>query len=240
MTLANIRIVLVETTHPGNIGATARAMKTMGLTQLTLVNPQKFPHHIAYERASHADDILAHATIVDTLDEALADCQLVIGTSARPRDMNLPGLTPNACGALLNQHARTTPVALVFGRESTGLNNSELLKCQYHVIIPTNPNYCSLNLAAAVQVLAYEIRINSAAGTTIEDPTTREALATQQDIQAFYAALEQVLLELKVINPKSPRQLMTRLKRLFSRTQLEENEVGILRGILSAIQKTRS
>ena len=155
----NIRIVLVHTSHPGNIGAAARAMKTMNLQHLVLVSPKCYPHPDAIARAAGADDILHHCEVVDTLSEAIADAQLVIGTSARMRHLSWPQLTPRECGQTAVRHAQDQDVAIVFGREKSGLSNDELQLCHYHVQIPCNPDYASLNLGAAVQVLAYEVKV---------------------------------------------------------------------------------
>lgn len=231
---SNIRIVLVETSHPGNIGAAARAMKTMGLRQLVLVNPQKFPHQEAMERASSADDVLDAAVVVDDLKAAIQDCELVIGTSARPRGIPLPGVNARECANVIGEKAVTAPVALVFGRESSGLTNQELEHCHYHVTIPTNPEYCSLNLAAAVQVLCYEIRM--AAGESHMPQAEYDRNATAAEIEHFYQHLEQVLQLIGFIRPSNPKKIMQRLRRLFNRVPLEHLEVKILRGILSAMQ----
>ncbi|MBV8801935.1 MAG: RNA methyltransferase, partial [Gammaproteobacteria bacterium] len=159
--LDNIRIVLVNPSHPGNIGATARAMKTMGLKKLYLVNPRLFPHTNANEMASGALDVLGQAVVVDELDEALTDCELVVGTSARERAIPWPQLLPRELADLARIEAQKTTIAIVFGREQSGLTNDELDRCHFHLIIPSNPDYSSLNLAAAVQVVAYELRVAS-------------------------------------------------------------------------------
>jgi len=240
--LDNIRIVLVSTSHPGNIGSTARAMKTMGLKQLVLVNPKKYPHSQAIDMAAGADDILDAAVVVDNLQAAISDCQLVLGASARPRGIPLPGLTPRQSGEVVCQHAQNSEVAIVFGREHAGLTNDELLKCNYHVFIPSNPDYSSLNLAQAVQVLCYECRIHSNADNSIKVLTSDESVSLD-DMDKFYKHLEQVLIEIDFLKPSNPKRLMQRLRRLFNRAQLERLELNILRGILSNIQrmlKTRS
>lgn len=233
--LANIRIVLVNTSHPGNIGAAARAMKTMGLSTLYLVAPKIFPHDKAREMASNALDVLETAIVVPTLEQAIADCGLVIGTSARPRAIPWPTLSPRACAEKAMSVASLQTVALIFGREQSGLTNEELHQCHFHVQIPSNPDYNSLNLAAAVQVLTYELRVAS-----LQDPSSLSwdyAAATAQDVVGFYRHLEKVLVEIDFLNPKAPRQLMTRLRRLFNRARLDVMEVNILRGILGAVEK---
>ena len=231
--LENIRCILVNTSHPGNIGAAARAMKTMNLAHLYLVDPWHFPHADATARASGADDILEQAVVVPTLDAALEECGLIIGTSARQRYIDTPLLTPRECAYKLQQESQQHPVALVFGREKTGLTNDELLRCHYHVNIPTNPEYSSLNVAAAVQILAYEINSLRAEPLAI----TEDNKVTAAEMELFYTHLEQTLTDLEFLNPAQPRQLMRRLRRLFNRVRIEETEMHILRGILAAAQK---
>ena len=238
MPLNRIRIVLVATSHAGNIGACARAMKTMGLTRLVLVDPLHFPDAEATARAVGAEDILDNAQLCAGLDEALADCHLVIGTSARNRRIPWPLLMPDEAAQRAVQESAERDVALVFGRERTGLTNDELDRCHLLVNIPTDPNFSSLNLAAAVQVLAYEVRRATLAGHLAKpDAATLlgEPLATAADVQRFYDHLEQVLVETRFLDPANPRLLMRRLMRLFNRVQLTDNEVKILRGFLSAV-----
>lgn len=237
--LDNIRIVLVGTTHPGNIGAVARAMKTMGLQQLYLVAPQRFPDEEACARASGADDVLERAVVCDSLDEALQGCVWVAGSSARPRSIGWPLQTPRACAAQLVAEARHAAVALVFGREHSGLSNDELDRCHVHVRIPTDAAFSSLNLAAAVQVLAYELRVAlpDAGAADPSRPQRAEDYAGADEMALFYRHLEQVLIELDFLDPGNPRQLMRRLRRLFGRIRPDRNEVNILRGILTAVQE---
>ena len=236
--LHNIRIVLVETSHTGNMGSTARAMKTMGLTNLYLVNPLVKPDSQAISLAAGASDVIGNATIVDTLDEALAGCSLVVGTSARSRTLPWPMLEPRECGVKCAQTAETAPVALVFGRERVGLTNEELQKCHYHVCIPANPEYSSLNLAMAVQLIAYEVRVawldRQENG---QDAAPEEAYPLVDDLERFYGHLEQVLLQTGFIRPQHPGQIMSRLRRLFTRARPETQELNILRGILTSIEK---
>lgn len=243
MPLNRIRVVLVATSHAGNIGACARAMKTMGLRQLVLVAPHAFPDPEATARAAGADDILAAARVCATLDEAIGDCQLVIGTSARHRRIPWPLLTPREAASRVVHAAEQHEVALLFGRERTGLLNEELDRCQALVTIPADPDFSSLNLASAVQVLSYEIRCaglhdaenpSPAAGADLGEP-----LATAADVQRFYEHLEQVLTQAQFLDPDNPRLLMRRLMRLFNRVTLTTNEVNILRGILSALSGQR-
>ena len=160
MHLNNIRIILISTSHPGNIGATARAMKNMGLQHLYLVTPQNIPNQNSYELAAGADDLINNAVICSSLEQALSDCHLVYATSARAREISLPGLLPNECAQQIAQHNDQTKIAIVFGNERSGLSNQELILCHYHVHIPSNPHFSSLNLAQAVQIIAYELRMN--------------------------------------------------------------------------------
>lgn len=246
--LANIRIVLVETSHPGNIGAAARAMKNMCLDQLYLVSPDNFPCAEATARASGADDVLSNATVCNSLNEALADCRLVVGASARLRSLNWPQLEPRECAAKVMEVAEQAPVAVVFGREQSGLSNQEMEQCQYLVHIPTNSKYSSLNLAAAVQVLAYEIyqasrlvSVSDARDDKQENQQTKQddgrLPASAGEMAMFHQHLEQTLQEIGFLNPKQPKLLMRRLKRLFYRADVDQTEVNILRGILAAIGK---
>jgi tRNA (cytidine32/uridine32-2'-O)-methyltransferase len=236
----HIRVVLVNTSHPGNIGAAARAMKNMGLHQLTLVAPQEFPSGVAVGRAASALDILESAVVVDSLQEAIADCGLVIGTSARSRKIPWPVLTPEVCAEKVLQDSRQNRVALVFGREDSGLTNEELQLCHFHVQIPASEQYSSLNLAAAVLVLCYEIRrcalAQQASPPEVEDDYWDIEWATGEQVEHFYAHLEKVLIRLDFHDPDNPRQLMQRLRRLFSRVRLDNMEMNILRGILTHIE----
>lgn len=232
--LDQVRIVLVNPSHPGNIGATARAMKNMGLSSLYLVSPERFPHQEATVRAAGADDILANAMRVDSLATAVADCRLVFGTSARPRSLPWPCCTPRECAEKAVQ-ASSQPVAIVFGRESRGLSNEELAICHYHVHIPTVEEFSSLNLAAAVQVLTYELFVASQDAPSFSESDGLPA--TVEQISGFLHQLESVLTDIEFLDPKHPKLLLQRLQRLFNRAHLEEKEIHILRGILSTIEK---
>lgn len=236
MPFDHIRIILVATSHPGNIGATARAMKTMGLTKLYLVTPKLFPAQQATELAAGADDILHNAIVTDTLPQALQGCQLIFATSARPRDIAIPGLLPAACASLINEQSDHTEVAIVFGREHAGLTNAELLHCHYHVQIPTIETFSSLNLSQAVQILAYEIRIKQ---LTAEAKVTHryDKLATHDQIEQFYQHLQEVLITIDFLKPANPKRLVQRIRRMFNRIQLEAMEINILRGILTQLTK---
>jgi tRNA (cytidine32/uridine32-2'-O)-methyltransferase len=236
--LSNIRVVLIGTSHPGNIGAAARAMKTMGLTQLYLVSPVIFPHEKALEMAAGATDLVLQAVVTDTLDEAIADCQLVVGASARSRTIPWPMLSPREFAEKVQSEDKSKTIAVLFGREQSGLTNEELHRCHYHLHIPSHPDYYSLNLAAAVQVIAYELRV---AGLALQPPAILPVdypAATADDLQQFYVHLEEILIAINFLNPKAPRQLMTRLRRLFNRVHMDEMEINIFRGILKAIGKS--
>jgi tRNA (cytidine32/uridine32-2'-O)-methyltransferase len=237
--LSRVRVVLVNTSHPGNIGAVARAMKNMGLSQLYLVNPLEFPSGQARARASGATDILEQARVVTSLDEAIAGCSVVMGASARHRTIPWPTLDPRAAAEKVLQAAESADAALVMGRENNGLTNEELDKCNYHVHIPANPDYTSLNIAAATQVLVYELRMTVLQQQGLRDNRfhSDHPRATADDLERLYAHIEQTLIELGFLNPKAPRQIMRRLRRLFGRAELDRMEVNILRGILTAAEE---
>ncbi|MRS14664.1 tRNA (cytosine(32)/uridine(32)-2'-O)-methyltransferase TrmJ [Enterobacteriaceae bacterium RIT691] len=238
--LQNIRIVLVETSHTGNMGSVARAMKTMGLTNLWLVNPLVKPDSQAIALAAGASDVIGNAQIVDTLDEALAGCSLVVGTSARSRTLPWPMLDPRECGLKSVAEGEHAPVALVFGRERVGLTNDELQKCHYHVAIAANPEYSSLNLAMAVQVIAYEVRMAWLAaqekGETVKTEEEEVAYPLVDDLERFYGHLEQTLLSTGFIRAGHPGQVMNKLRRMFTRARPESQELNILRGMLASIE----
>lgn len=235
--LSAIRIVLVEPQHPGNIGAAARAMKAMGLSDLALVAPVSYPHADATARAAGADDILAAAPVHAALPEAVADCRLVLGTSARSRRLPWPLVDAREAAGRALAAAADGPVALVFGRERSGLSNAELDRCDIHVQIPCNPEFSSLNLAAAVQVLCYELRL--AAGAGIEAAGEYDAPATAAELEGFYAHLEEVMVAGGFLDPERPKWLMRRLRRLFARAAPESAEINILRGLLKALDPRR-
>ena len=232
----SIRIVLVGTTHPGNIGACARAMKNMGLTELVLVNPRYFPHEEATARASGADDILDSARVVATLGEGIADCVYAAGASARSRAIGWPALEPRECAARLLEEAAGGPVAVVFGPEKSGLSNTDLDLCDVLLTIPTNPDFSSLNLAMAVQVITYELRLASG-HEPAEEREPDVPPATSEELEYFYEHLERVLKDIRFLDPDNPRTLMRRLRRLFVRARPDKNEVNILRGILTAVDR---
>ena len=231
--LARVRVVLVRTTHPGNIGGAARAMKTMGLSRLMLVAPRHFPDPQAEAMATGAGDLLARAQVSASLDEALAGVTLAVGATARRRELSPLALDARAAGQLVVTEAnRGGEAALVFGTEMSGLANDEVLKCQRVAHIATNPAYSSLNLAAAVQVFAYETRVAALGPASVVNE--RFEAASFEAIEGFYAHLERNLAASGFLDPASPRRLMERLRRLFARGRLEQEEVNILRGILSA------
>lgn len=245
--LQQVKIVLCQTSHPGNIGAAARAMKTMGLKHLVLVNPKEFPSDEALARSSGATDVLEAAQVVSTLEEGIADCRLVIGTSSRNRALPWPLVVPREIKTILDKEPTALPMAIVFGRESTGLLNEELQLCHYHVNIPANPEYMSLNLAAAVQVICYECRLlaldrdnslhSEADANDIDDEIGSERKATVQQSEGLYQHFESVMTETGFFDPDEPKLLPARLHRLFAKAQLTEAEVNIMRGFLASMSK---
>ena len=233
----NICIVLINTSHPGNIGAAARAMKTMCLKHLVLVDPKHYPHADASARASGADDILATAKICNTLDEAIGDCGLVLGASARLRRLSWPILDPQECARVVMETPLENKIAIIFGHEHSGLTNEELSRCHYLVNIPSNHEYGSLNLAAAVQIIAYELMRSSQKTESVNQVKSNERLAEANDMQGFYEHLYETLLAIEFLEVDKPRKMMNRLRRLFNRAQPNKIEINILRGILTAMQK---
>ncbi len=248
--LPDIRFVLVNTSHPGNIGGVARAMKNMCLDQLVLVDPQQYPHSQATARASGADDVLNKAQVYQTLEEGLADCDLVFGASARLRKLSWPQVEPGEFVEMVYSQPVGTKIALVFGREHSGLTNEELERCHYLLNIPSNNDYSSLNIAAAAQVLAYEIYMrwyrtqSQGKGTDsqtnvtgIEQSLDGEPFASAQDMERFFEHLYEVLTQVGFLQAEHPRKMMRRLRRLFNRARMDRVELNILRGILTTIQK---
>ncbi len=236
--LNNVKVVLVGTSHSGNIGSAARAMKVMGLTNLVLVDPQCEVDEQTLALAAGAADIAENAIIVKTLNEAVADCSLVVGSSARSRTLEWPMLEPRECGQKFVSEGQSSPVALVFGRERTGLTNEELQTCHYHVCIPANPDYSSLNLAMAVQTLSYEIRMayleRQQSQYTVEEESV---YPRHKELEMFFEHLEKVAIDTQFINREQPGQVMNKLRRLFHRARPESQELNILRGVLSSIEK---
>lgn len=236
--LDKIRVVLVGTSHPGNIGSAARAMKVMGLTNLVLVDPacEIDGHTIAL--AAGAADVVENATIVKTLDEAVADCGFVVGSSARSRTLEWPQLDPRENGIKVIAESEQHPIAILFGRERTGLTNEELQKCHSHVYIPANPDYSSLNLAMAVQTICYEVRMAHLDSQKHATLTEVEAYPRANELEMFYEHLEKVTRQTRFINKNHPGMVMAKLRRLFTRARPEQQELNILRGILSSVEKT--
>ena len=238
--LDRVRIVLSHTSHPGNIGAAARAMKTMGLSCLALVNPKSFPDPEAVSRAVGADDILERAMVCSSLDEALSGCIYAVAASARHRSLGPAPMQARESGPVVLERALEGDVALVFGNETAGLSNEEVQRCQATVFIPANPEYTSLNLGAAVQLLCYELRLAAFIGrppVVTKTVPFASPLATNDDVERFYAHLERVMIATEFLDPAQPKRLMPKLRRLFGRAELERDEINILRGILDAVEK---
>ncbi|WP_068804540.1 RNA methyltransferase [Thauera phenolivorans] len=233
--LDRIRVVLSHPSHPGNIGAAARAMKTMGLHQLWLVAPQRFPDEVAEARASGATDILANARVVGSLEEALAGTILSAAVTARRRELALPRRLAREAAIEVVNHVADGEVALVFGNETSGLSNEEVGLCSMPVSIPANPDFSSLNLGAAVQLLCYEVRMAALAPTAPQDP--RPEFATHDELERFHAHLERAVTASGFHDPANPKRLLPRMRRLFNRVRLEKEEVAILRGMLTAFEK---
>jgi len=240
---STLRIILVGTQHPGNIGSAARAMKTMGLSELHLVRPHKFPHAEASALAAGATDVLDQAVLHESLADAVGDCHFVIGTSSRRREVPLPEFLPRAAAEKLLQAGRNGRVALVFGCERTGLENEDLQRCHATVCIPANPDYASLNLAAAVQVLAYEYRMAALASEpkpevppeTVPEPD--EVPATQEDMERFFGHLGELMEQVDFHKGRSPEMVTSRLRRLYLRARMDKREIKILRGLFSDTQR---
>jgi tRNA/rRNA methyltransferase len=237
-TLDRVRVVLCDTTHPGNIGAAARALKTMGLARLYLVEPLHFPHPEADARASNARDVLEGARVCANLAEALQGVVFAGALTARSRDLGQPAVTPREVAPLMLAEAVAGDVALVFGREASGLTREQVNLCQRIVHIPANPGYSSLNLAAAVQIMTYELRIAAGAGA-LPAPEVCEP-ASFEEVEAFHLHLEQVMRETGFLDSRKPRRLTQRMRRLFTRARLEKEEVSLLRGLLKAMQVQRA
>ena len=248
--LNNIRVVMINTFHPGNIGAAARALKNMGLSQLYLVDPKEFPHPEAESRAAGALDLLQNAVVVNTLEEAIKDCSLVVGTSARNRSFPWPMLDARNCAEKAILEAKTAPVAIVFGRERMGLHNEELMQCNFHLAIPTDPVYPVLNVSAAIQVVCYELWLaqQNSSSTSTELPSASTTATTpnndllveypsSEEMGHFYTHLEQTLKDINFIVSQHEGKVMTKLRRLFNRARPEKVELNMLRGVLSAVQR---
>ncbi|MCC5855684.1 MAG: tRNA (cytosine(32)/uridine(32)-2'-O)-methyltransferase TrmJ [Idiomarina sp.] len=240
--LDNVRIVLVNTSDQRNIGSAARAMKTMGLSDLVLVSPEEMPEGKAQALAAGATDVLAKARIVATLEEAIADCQLVMATSARNRTLDWPQQTPREAGERTVREGGQGRVALIFGREASGLTNEELQLSQFHIHIPANPDYSSLNLAMAVQTISYEVRMawlaqQAAQHAPQQDTEELTEYPNGDDLEGFYGHLDRCLLGSGFIIRKHPGQIMSKLRRLFTRARPDKNELNILRGVLASFER---
>ncbi|ATF10235.1 tRNA (cytosine(32)/uridine(32)-2'-O)-methyltransferase TrmJ [Candidatus Enterovibrio altilux] len=233
--LKNIRVVLIGTTHSGNIGSAARAMKVMGLQNMVLVATECSMNSQAIALAAGANNIMNHARIVATLAEAVADCGLIIGTSARSRTLEWPVINAHESGIRAIKEASQHPVAFVFGRECTGLTNGELQACHYHAIIPASPEYNSLNLAMAVQIMCYEIRMAWLNTRIYKGEMEEQEYPLSEELEHFYIHLESILTQTNFINKQHSRTIMTKLRRIFNRTRLERQELNILRGVLSSV-----
>ncbi|MCP3852607.1 MAG: RNA methyltransferase [Gammaproteobacteria bacterium] len=236
----NIRIVMINTSHPGNIGAAARVMKNMGLERLYLVNPKEFPNYEATAMASGADDLLSKAIVCSSFEEALEGCQLVLGTTARERKIQHEFIDGREAGTLSVQESSQHEVALVFGRERTGLTNDEIGLCHKLINIPTNPDYSSLNVASAVQIVSYEVMMAlRALEDSEEEIEDVEEFSSSENIERFYEHLQQTLIDIDFLNLKQSPQLMPKLRHIYNRIRLKQEEVNILRGILSKTQKLK-
>jgi len=236
-----VRIVLVETSHPGNIGATARAMRTMGLTELALVRPRaEFPSEAATARAAGADDVLANARVHGTLEKAIADCGWVVGASARLRSVVVPVVNPRECAETIWTKLPGNRVAILLGNEQSGLTNEDLARCQQLVHIPTTPDFGSLNLAMAAQVICYELRMAAPNRPAPVGPQRDEPLATAADLDALHEHLERLLTASGFLHPEHQRQVKLKLRRIFQRAELDQNEVRLLRGMLTSLAPARA
>lgn len=236
--LSNIRIVLIGTSHPGNIGAVARAMKNMCMEHLYLVQPKRYPCAEATDRASGADDLLQRAQVCETLDEALQGCRMVVGASARMRNVEWPLVDPKECAQQLLAESEHGQVALIFGRESSGLTNLELDRCHLLAHIPANEEYSSLNLSQAVQVLSYELHMASLQQKLAQPE--RLDVATAEELEGLFQHLGQTMESIGFSDPRQSDKLQRRLRRMFFRARPDQDEINILRGILSAAQGRKS
>lgn len=236
--LSSFRIVLVRTSHPGNIGSAARAMKNMGIASLVLVLPKRFPDPEASALASGADDVLASARVVGTLEDAIGDCVAAYALSARMREWGPENIAVREAAAAALAEAGGGPIAFVFGNEASGLTNEELLACQHHVRIPTDPAWSSVNLAQAVQIVAYELRMAATAGAMTK--ARAEPLATVAELEGLYGHLEEASIASGFLDPANPGRLRERFRRLFARARPEREELNIIRGLLKALLKPRN
>ena len=235
--LNSVKVVLVGTTHPGNIGATARAMKNMGILDLALVEPKEFPSDVATFRSKAAKDILEKASVHTSLEEAISECELVVGTSARGRTVPWPVLNPRAAAEEMHKSSLNGKVAIVFGREDRGLTNEELGLCNFHVHIPSDPEYSSLNLSQAVQILAYEIRLSYLQDRHVNKEYWDVELANNEQTERLINHMDELMQEVDFYDVENPRKLLVRVRRFFKRSKIDVMEANIFRGLFATIQK---
>lgn len=235
--LNTVKVVLVGTTHPGNIGAAARAIKNMGIFNLALVKPKEFPSDIAIYRSKAAKDILENAEIYESLEDAIAGCKLIVGTSARARSVPWPVFNPRDAAKEMRKISKQGNVAIVFGREDRGLTNDELGLCNFHVHIPSDPKYSSLNLSQAVQILAYEIRLAYSRDEVISEVKWDVDLANNEQTERLIDHMEELMQDVEFYDVENPRKLLLRVRRFFKRSKIDVMEANIFRGLFSAIQK---
>ena len=235
--LNTVKVVLVGTTHPGNIGAAARAIKNMGIFNLALVKPKEFPSDIAIYRSKAAKDILENAEIYESLKDAIAGCKLIVGTSARARSVPWPVFNPRDAAEEMRKISKQGNVAIVFGREDRGLTNDELGLCNFHVHIPSDPKYSSLNLSQAVQILAYEIRLAYSRDEVISEVKWDVDLANNEQTERLIDHMEELMQDVEFYDVENPRKLLLRVRRFFKRSKIDVMEANIFRGLFSAIQK---
>ena len=235
--LNSVKVVLVGTTHPGNIGATARAMKNMGILDLALVEPKEFPSDVATFRSKAAKDILEKASVHASLEEAISECELVVGTSARGRTVPWPVLNPREAAEEMHKSSLNGKVAIVFGREDRGLTNEELGLCNFHVHIPSDPEYSSLNLSQAVQILAYEIRLSYLQDLNVSKEYWDVELANNEQTERLINHMDELMQEVDFYDVENPRKLLVRVRRFFKRSKIDVMEANIFRGLFATIQK---
>ena len=235
--LNSVKVVLVGTTHPGNIGATARAMKNMGILDLALVKPKEFPSDVATFRSKAAKDILEKASVHTSLEEAISECELVVGTSARGRTVPWPVLNPREAAEEMHKSSLNGKVAIVFGREDRGLTNEELGLCNFHVHIPSDPEYSSLNLSQAVQILAYEIRLSYLQDRHVNEEYWDVELANNEQTERLINHMDELMQEVDFYDVENPRKLLVRVRRFFKRSKIDVMEANIFRGLFASIQK---
>ena len=235
--LNSVKVVLVGTTHPGNIGATARAMKNMGILDLALVEPKEFPSDVATFRSKAAKDILEKASVHTSLEEAISECELVVGTSARGRTVPWPVLNPREAAEEMHKSSLNGKVAIVFGREDRGLTNEELGLCNFHVHIPSDPEYSSLNLTQAVQILAYEIRLSYLQDRHVNKEYWDVELANNEQTERLINHMDELMQEVDFYDVENPRKLLVRVRRFFKRSKIDVMEANIFRGLFATIQK---